>query len=385
MAKNSGLKEYSLSEVEHKKILGRTLPKTDPLYLFWSGSGIEFCFQGEELWLQIEADYRFYEPWICIMMDDVEVSRQMITKGKHWICLYREPNKHKKIKISLLKEIQPMVLDGLHTLKILKIRTNGIFHEIKDSDIRLEFIGDSITSGYGTIGTRAQKEYSMRWMSMSHAFPYLTSKAMDADFRIISVGGWGVFCGPDNNPKHAIPRHYDDICSVVESVRYKRIGAYEKYDFDSWKPDVIVINLGTNDSFAFGNKAYIDEKSGETYQLRTTVKGLYFEEDREKVKTAIRYFLYEIRSKNRKAHIIWAYGMLDRRLTDSIMEAIVAYQEEMNDTNISFVELPLIERQNIGSGGHPNALAHQEVATILVSKINDYLLYHYVSPFSTLE
>ena len=37
---------------------------------------------GSELWIEVEADYDIYEPWINIVINSVPVSRQMLTSGK---------------------------------------------------------------------------------------------------------------------------------------------------------------------------------------------------------------------------------------------------------------------------------------------------------------
>ncbi len=43
------------------------------------------------------------------------------------------------------------------------------------------------------------------YMSSSENYATFTAKALDADYRIISQGGWGVYCGWDNDVRHNIP------------------------------------------------------------------------------------------------------------------------------------------------------------------------------------
>ena len=45
-----------LSALPQVWVLGRCAG-TDPLTLFWTGSGIELLFTGSELWVELNADY----------------------------------------------------------------------------------------------------------------------------------------------------------------------------------------------------------------------------------------------------------------------------------------------------------------------------------------
>lgn len=50
-----------LSTLPQVRVLGRCAG-TDPLTLFWTGSGIELLFTGSELWVELNADYDTMEP-----------------------------------------------------------------------------------------------------------------------------------------------------------------------------------------------------------------------------------------------------------------------------------------------------------------------------------
>jgi len=61
---NEQLQVYSLSEVEHLKVHGRTTGQLLPLTLFWTGSAAELNVRGSELWVEVESQYDMYELWI---------------------------------------------------------------------------------------------------------------------------------------------------------------------------------------------------------------------------------------------------------------------------------------------------------------------------------
>ena len=59
------------------------------------------------------------------------------------------------------------------------------------------------------------------------------------------------------------------------------LGAFEENNFDSWQPDVIVVNLGTNDAGAFNSPEWKDEVTGETHKQKLNEDGTFNEEDLE--------------------------------------------------------------------------------------------------------
>lgn len=105
MKENEKLIIYTLSDIENLKVHGRNTGSLSPLTLFWTGSGIELNARGSELWIEVEADYDVYEPWINIVINSVSVSRQMLTVGRYWICVFRgmDVNTIKKCKDSKKK------------------------------------------------------------------------------------------------------------------------------------------------------------------------------------------------------------------------------------------------------------------------------------------
>ena len=101
-----GFMEYELSELANLKVHGRTTGCLSPLTLFWTASGIELNIKASELWVELEADYAAHEPWISIIINGVNVSRQMVTRGRKWICVFRGMNKEIIKKIRIIKETQ---------------------------------------------------------------------------------------------------------------------------------------------------------------------------------------------------------------------------------------------------------------------------------------
>lgn len=43
--------------------------------------------------MEVEIDYNEYEQWVGVEINGAFVSRQMLTKGRYWVCLFRGMNK----------------------------------------------------------------------------------------------------------------------------------------------------------------------------------------------------------------------------------------------------------------------------------------------------
>ena len=81
--------EYSLQDVPHYKVHGRTIPGVCPLPLFFNGSAIEVNVSGSELWIDIDAGYHVHEIWITCEINGELMSRQMLMPGRYQLCLFR--------------------------------------------------------------------------------------------------------------------------------------------------------------------------------------------------------------------------------------------------------------------------------------------------------
>lgn len=79
--------------------------------------------------------------------------------------------------------------------------------------LRLEFIGNSITCGYGTEADSAQVHFSYDTENNTLGYAYLTARALNADFNIVARSGIGMYRsygGPrEGTPEQRMPGEYD--------------------------------------------------------------------------------------------------------------------------------------------------------------------------------
>lgn len=153
--------------------------------------------------------------------------------------------------VRVVKDVQPMSSDPHCLLQIHALKVDGELLPVTDKPLKVEFIGDSITSGEGTIGAKDETDWVPMLFTALRNYTAITAEALNADYRVFSQSGWGVLTGWDNNPDTNIPAYYEQICGVLTGERNEALGAFSDHDFTSWQPDVVVVNLGTNDGEPF--------------------------------------------------------------------------------------------------------------------------------------
>lgn len=367
------LHTVALKDNEWIKVHGRTVQDRDPVKLIWTGSAIELNVKCSELYIELESCYVDYENWISIMINGSFIARQMLKKEKEWIPVFRMRNPEKVTNVRIIKDVQAMSCDPEHCINVYAVKLDGEILPVEDRPLKIEFIGDSITSGEGTIGTGPDEDWISMFFCHPFSYPYLVAKKMNADYRVLSQSGWGVYASWDNNPSSALPPYYEEICGLAMGDEFKKLGFLEKNDFASWQPDFICVNLGTNDDGAFHNEAFKDPDTGKVYKLHMEGEN-YVREDIIKVRDAVTNFLKTLRKNNPKARICWCFGILGDAMAPVIQEGIDFYQKESGDEKIDFITLPNTDENTVGSRMHPGYYAHLAAAEAIVAAIKEYIL-----------
>lgn len=389
------MKTYDIHTIKEKRILGRTADiaptantiattaatktatattdTTAPLALFWGGAAVEVTVKSREVWATFSSNYDNAEPWVSVFINESFVSRFMIEKGEaRTICLARGLNRETENLISIVKDTQPMSDDAHHALFVhsILLSDDGTFCPIKPRALKIEFIGDSITSGEGLAGAPSENDWIPQWFVASKTYAVLTARALNADYSILSQCGWGLCWAWDGNPNNKLPPFYESVCGVQQSAYHKTLGAHEVHRFNGGS-DFVVINLGTNDNGAFFQVPWHDE-NGNTHII-TNADGTPSERAKEEIVESTKNFLIKIRHHNPSAKIVWAWGMITLTVVPPLIQkGIDAYKAENGDTNVYTIELESMEDiektdGDKGSRGHPGQKTHIRAAEKLTA------------------
>ena len=320
-------------------------------YFNYTAAGFEVKFKGTELTAELFGTQTggHGDSYVSVFVDDEDEQVLQIGSGE--------------TKIYTLAQDLP---EGEHTVKVLKrtemqftkaalksIKTDGRFVSPPAlRPLKLEFYGDSITAGYGSVSAVGANGFKTETQSGLHTYAYYTAEALGAQANILAYSGWTLNKGGTNGYSDIqIGSVYDIYSRDFKSAD----GGFVPWDFSKYIPDAVVVNIGANDnSYIGGNTA--DGKTFEQKSGEFTAK--YIE------------FIVNLREAYSQAHIILVYGMLGETNTyEAVTRAVTALNM---DGDHRVYSLKLYERTAADSGadGHPHFTAHLRAASQLTGFIS---------------
>lgn len=363
------MQNYKISELPYKRILGRTNGRRDVLTLFWNASGIELNVKASELWVTVKSDYETFEPWMDILINNVQTQRLMLTEGTKEYCVFRGLNPDLIWNVKILRDTQPIDRDPRMLMQILGLRTDDSaeFMPLREPSMRIEFIGDSITTGEGMGGALLDQDWTGQYMNAIDNYTFMTARELNAEYHVFSQSGWGVIANWENDARLIIPPYYEQVCGFLDPAVNEPLGALEKWNFASWQPDAVVINLGTNDKCAFTMPPFTDPDTGEVYKLHTLPDGNMDPADVKRFEDGVLDFLKMLRRDNPDAYLVWALGMLGNGLNDACQRAVDRFKAETGDRRADFLALPDTAPGEFGSRQHPGHRSHVHASRVLTA------------------
>ena len=336
------------------KCLGRTVLFGDTLLLSLSGSGIEFEYTGKGFDLSLigggaadipdnEGNYARLGVFV-----DSTFTYDVILDKKIKVIRIADSVEPKTSVIRIIKLSEcAMSLAGIRTFDI---PDDEVVKPTPKKPIKIEFIGDSITCGYGVEDPDPLHSFKTITENVTKAFAYKTASALDADHSMFSISGYGIISGYTDNPSirhddQLIPTFYESMGLSYDKIDNIPDTKDISWDFSRFSPDIVVLNLGTND---------------DSYCQDDGERQAWFASEYTK-------FLKVIRNHNKKAYIVCAFGLMGDRLYPTICSAVKSYQEETGDNRIMTVHLPEQDpEKGYVSDWHPLESAHQKAADTLI-------------------
>lgn len=316
---------------EYLQFEGRILEKEGIFYLSYTNSSVSFLARGKSVYMEFVTEQKEAVNFagLRVYVDDRPVGEVVLDAPRklYKICDLpdREPHLIKVIKITEAAMSQAGLCH-------IRVEEGEILKETPSPDERLkvEFIGDSITCGYGVHGA-AESEYNIREEDGECSYAAFMAREMNWNARYISASGYGMFVEYTGNPENNVPKLYPYINWFEDRERKVEPGEFE--------PAFIIVNLGTNDS------GFLSDK-----RMQEGFVAAYIN------------FLRLLKSFHPDAKIICVLGTLCTNAFPFIKEAVSKVKTE-GLKDIYALELPYHDVKKDGmASSHPSVATHKKDA-----------------------
>ena len=334
------------------RLLGRLDPTQSPLCLDWTASGLEFRLRGSDVWAELEAPEKSPIFYMIVLSDGCPVCRFPVEPGIRFYPLILGMEADKERTVTLLKETQCMPDSPAATVRLHSLRFEGELLSLPQRDLKIEFIGDSLTSGEGALAPRGNDEWITPWFSARGNYAWYACERLNAEARILSQSGYGVCWNWQHDPRGNMSDGYEKIVGVLSGPAAEARGCRKDYDFASWQPDIVCVRLLSND--AGGMKAIGS-----------------LERDREALREGCLALLRKIRRHNPGAKIVWILPASD--CFPDIGEEAVRLAQEEGLGPVSCFTLPDYLPEDCGARNHPSARWNRMAGNLLADELETLL------------
>ena len=203
-----------------------------------SGTNVKSTInQGSELYFKVKnttsinvnfiVNTAYKTPYFAYSIDGADMTRQLVTSPT-------------LPTVSLDEHIIRVVVDGVtesenkwigekgFAFKDITVDSTGTVTGVLPKNKKIMFFGDSITEGIRVLNMNADSEGN----SATGAFPYIASTNLNAISYRVGFGGAGVTKGGNGG----VP----SLINFIDNMTKNKLAPY-------YEPDIIVVNIGTND------------------------------------------------------------------------------------------------------------------------------------------
>ena len=217
---------------------------------------------------------------------------------------------------------------------------------------KIEFIGNSITCGYGNEGLKKEEHFDYATENHYYSYASITARNLEAQHWVVARSGIGAYRNYDGpktgNPESCMPIQYEYTGYAWKpELRKEQTFLREKWDFSRYQPDVVCINLGTNDL------------STPNYDL-------------DLLKQSYQKFLKMVRQHNPKAKIVLLTGSMlynqELQIAKQLLDEITAKAQKAGDKEVyRFDMAPIDNIAFYGNDWHPNVYQDEKMANELTA------------------
>lgn len=344
---------------DYVKLIGRSQANSgNVLWLVQSGSAVEFTFTGTKASFTIQGDSsatpgnRDNAARYAVYVDGERViDDQMLQMQKELEIPLSGEEKEYTVKFIKLSEAANSIIG----IKSIDVTSRGDIKPTPSKELKIEFIGDSITCGYGVDDEDRDHHFSTGTEDATKAYAIKTAELLGADYSLVSYSGHGIISGysGDGNKveEQQVPPIYAKLGKSYATGGNITLTETD-WDFSRFVPDVIVVNLGTNDASYTGS----DKDKRQDYTEHYTE------------------FIGQIREKNPDAYILCTLGIMGADLCESMHAAVEAYINDTGDEKVSYMDFEVQSPSDgYAADWHPTEKTHTKAAEKLAEEIKAVL------------
>lgn len=337
----------------HVRLIGRTHWMGEVLWLALSGSGVEFSFYGRAARITLQGDDTAATgnnlARIGISVNGQRVLDDQVDQLRKTYTVFESDTEQEvTVRITKLSEA------AMSTVGIgeIEVEAAGGIKPTPSPQHTIEFIGDSITCGYGVDDEEALHTFSTATEDVTKAYAYLSAEQLGADYSMVCYSGYGIITGYTENDQklttHLLPDYYEKVGKSEGRFGGSLLPQEIAWDFSRFTPELIVINLGTNDDSYTKDDPAKQADYAENYVT----------------------FLQMVRRNNPDSTILCTLGIMGDRLYPVLEQAVDRYARETGDSRISVMKLEVqLEADGHAVDYHPSQVTHRKAADRLASEI----------------
>jgi len=306
---------------------------SDPMQvrMGWSGVGAVFRFNGTDASVRLDDNGRYFtvvvdgqvQPTLATSPGEQTYPLAVgLAAGEHTVELYRRTE------------------GSFGPTTILGVELVGELLAPPPVQRRIEIIGDSITCGYGNEGTDPCN-FSAETENHYLTYGALAARMFGAEVSTVAWSGKGVVNNFGDDVFEPLPQIYDRSVATDAAP----------WDFNNWQPDVVVINLGTNDFSTGGDPP-------ENVFVPAYVA-----------------FLAHLRDVYPDAFILPVAPTLfgdEAVMVAGYLNSAVDQRHAAGDLDVAFADIN-VQWNGSGCDGHPNLEAHAGMAMRLAEELQAHL------------
>lgn len=319
-------------------LIGR-FDRRDPARLrcSWPATGIEVQVQGKRLEVDVVEDG---EDRYQIEVDGRATEIARLAKGEGTIAVDL-PSPTRPATVRLVKRTEPFV--GSTEFRRLRL-FGGAFRKPTAPKDRIEFIGDSMTCGYGLEGANERERFSNDTENAYLSYGAITARGLGVEPTLIAWSGRKLW--PDNT----IPEIYDRAVPTDPT---------SVHDFREPAPQAVVVNLGTND---FGQKN--PDEAGWTDAYEAFVGRL-----RKRYPRAVLFL-----ATGSMMTDTWPPGNRALSTIKGYLDRLVERLRHRGETRVRRIDYePQRAADGYGSAWHPNRVTHRKMAEKTITELRRFV------------